>query len=396
VGRVTPFFSNFNAGEWSPELWGRIDLQKYTNACRTQLNFIGTYIGAATRRPGTRFTFSTKNDQAARLIPFEFSIEQAYVIEAGDLYFRFYKDRGRIDTVPGTAYEIVSPYASSTLPNIKWAQSADVLYMVHPTVSIKKLSRTGHTSWSIADLNFLDGPYLDVNVSVTTFTPSGTTGAITITASAATFVSTDVGRLIRIKHSTTWGYAKITAFTSTTVVSATVVNAFGATTASRDWRLGAWSNTTGWPSCVTFYEERLYFASTRAQPQTLWASVAGDYENFAPSTTAGVITADSALTFTISDDRVNAIQWLSAGLKLAIGTSGGEFIAQASTLNEALTADNITIRRQTTIGSASINPARINQTVLYVQRLRQKLFEYAYDVVENNATAPKCQYSPGI
>ncbi len=87
--RVAPVFTTFNAGEWSPELHGRIDLAKYPNACRTLQNMIPLPQGAATRRPGTRFVAETKNSGPARLIPFRFSSEQSYAIEAGDQYLRF-------------------------------------------------------------------------------------------------------------------------------------------------------------------------------------------------------------------------------------------------------------------------------------------------------------------
>ena len=106
-------------------------------------------------------------------------------------------------------------------------------------------------------------------------TPSGTTGSITITASSATFASTDVDRLIRFSN----GYAKITGFTSTTVVDATVKDDFDNTNAVTAWKLGAFSDTTGHPSCVSFFEQRLVFAGTTNEPQTLYFSKSGDYEN---------------------------------------------------------------------------------------------------------------------
>ena len=72
-------------------------------------------------------------------------------------------------------------------------------------------------------------------------TPSGTSGSITITASAPTFVSDDVNRLINFSN----GYAKITGFTSDTVVSATVEDNFDNTNAVTDWKLGAFSTSDG-------------------------------------------------------------------------------------------------------------------------------------------------------
>ena len=49
--------------------------------------------------------------------------------------------------------------------------------------------------------------------------------------------------------------------------------------ATDDFALGAFSETTGYPSCVTFFEQRLVFAGTTSQPQTLYFSKSGDYEN---------------------------------------------------------------------------------------------------------------------
>jgi hypothetical protein len=380
--RVAPLLATFNGGEWSPHLYGRTDLSRYANACKRLENFIPLVQGAATRRPGTRFVASTKNDGVVRLIPFEFSITQAYVIEAGAGYFRFYKDDGRIETAPGVAYEIATPYGAQHLDGLKWTQSADVLYLCHPTLQPRKLTRTGHASWTLTPLETQDGPYLEVNAEGTkTLQPSATTGAVTITAVGfAPFVAGDIGRPLRIKHGATWGWARVTGLTSASQVTATVGAPFGGTSASSDWRLGAWSDANGWPACVTFHEERLVCAGSLANPQTLWFSASGNFESFAPSKADGTVEDDAAITVTIADDRVNAIRWLSSGKELAIGTVGGEFTAAASSLNEAITPSNITVRRESTIGSADSMPVRIGQAVLYIQRARRKVMEFGYSI----------------
>ncbi len=383
--RASHLLSTFNGGEWSPELYGRIDLDKYRNACRRIENFVLLAQGPATRRPGTKFIAPTKGDGVVRLLPFEFSTEQAYVIEAGASYFRFYMNGGRIETAPGVAYEIATPYGIGDLAGLKWAQSADVLYLVHPNFPPYKLARSGHTNWSLAAIDFQDGPYLEENVTATTLTPAAASGTnVTLTASASLFSANDVGRLVRIKHTSSWGWAKIVGFTSATQVKIDIKSAFGGTGAVTSWRLGAWSIGTGWPSTVTFHEERLFLANSKLQPQTLWASVSGAYESFSPSGVDSVVKDDHALNFTIADDRVNAIRWMSAGKSLALGTTGGEFNLTASTLNEALTPSNVTVRRETTNGSADIRPERIGAAVLYVQRAGRKLYEMAYSF-ENDA-----------
>ena len=376
---INPLMASFNGGEWSGEIWGRSDIQKYPNAAKKQKNFISLPSGMLKSRPGTRFVSSTKDNLIARIIPFEFSRLQAYILEFTNFKMRVFKDNGIVEIIPGTPYEATSPYSEIQIANIKYAQSNDVLYIVHPSLRPKKLTRTGHAIWTFSDIQFIDGPYLDINSSPTTLTPSAITGAITITASSNLFVSTDVGRLVRIKNGATWGWAEITAYTSATQVSANVKGDFAAATATKEWRLGAWSDTTGWPSVVVFYERRIFYANSTTQPQTLWGSVTDDFENFAPSKTDGVVVASNALTYTIDDNQVHNIQWLVSSERLMIGTASAEFIAQASTLNEGLTPNNITIRSKSRIGSADVMPVLIDQSIIYVQTAARSMYELIFE-----------------
>ena len=97
MARTTIAFTNFTAGELSPRLDGRTDLGKYFNGCKTLENMVVHPHGAATRRPGTKFIHEVKTSSAqTRLIPFEFSTTQTYIMEFGNQYIRFYKDNGII------------------------------------------------------------------------------------------------------------------------------------------------------------------------------------------------------------------------------------------------------------------------------------------------------------
>ena len=206
--KASPAQTNFTAGELSPRLEGRIDLSKYFNGARTLLNMIPQQQGGAQRRSGFRFVSEAK-DSAKRtaLLPFEFNVEQAYILEFGDFYCRFYRNHGQIVDVEGAVYEISTPYAQHDLFDsdgrclIKTAQSADVLYLCHPSYPPYTLSRTGHTNWSIQKLAFTDGPYLSTNSSSVTLTSSsGTVGSgRSLTASTSLFAPTDVGRIVRKK-----------------------------------------------------------------------------------------------------------------------------------------------------------------------------------------------------
>ncbi|HEX7005591.1 MAG TPA: hypothetical protein VF274_00500, partial [Alphaproteobacteria bacterium] len=182
-------------------------------------------------------------------------------------------------------------------------------------------------------------------------------------------------------------YAKITTFVDATHVTAEVKNSFGATTATKTWRLGSWSETTGWPACSTFYEDRLFFGGEPLQ--RIDGSKSGDYENFAPSADDGTVADDNALAFTLNANDVNVIRWLIDDENgLIIGTVGGEWILRPSNQNEALTPTNVKATRTTTRGSSDQQPVKAGKAVLFVQRARRKVFEIAYVFADDNYRAP--------
>ncbi len=193
---------NFNGGEWSPLGKYRVDQQKYYSACQTMENMLPTPLGAAIRRPGTKYIATTKASTQVRLLPFEFSTTDTYQIGAGNLYFRFYRNGAQIaDPVDSSIpYEISHVYTTAQLRDIQYIQINDIMYMVHPDVAPQRLVRTSHTSWSIADTVFSKGPFTDENTTTTTISSSATTGSVTLTASTSTFTAGHVGSLWKLIH----------------------------------------------------------------------------------------------------------------------------------------------------------------------------------------------------
>lgn len=323
----------------------------------------------------------------------------SFTATAADFYVQFSNELGKAVQVDNIALlddapvELNTPYAEADLYQIEGPQSADILYMFHGSYPSYRLERRGHTTWSLIEVPWQDGPWLPENTTTTTLTASGATGlGITITASSVNgindgegFKSTDIGRLIRLTDSATlnWGWGVITAFTDTTHVTLDVERTFTVTTAETTWRLGSWSATTGYPSTGAFFEQRLYAAGITDQPQTFWASQTADFENHGPDsdpttgTYDGTVQDDDALDFTISADNVNAIRWMSAGEDtLSIGTTGGEWIPSAT--GSVITPSDITVRRQTTHGSAQIAPVRVDNIVLFAQRAKRKIREFGF------------------
>src|SRR6185369_9410650 len=79
--------------------------------------------------------------------------------------------------------------------------------------------------------------------------------------------------------------------------------------ASTVWRLGKWSDTTGWPWLTTFWQQRLFFVGTNNQPNAIEGSQTGDFTNFAPTKADSSVVDTSALSWVMSDDQVNAARW---------------------------------------------------------------------------------------
>jgi hypothetical protein len=247
--KVTLTQTNFTAGELAPRLLGRVDIARYQNGAKTIENAHPVTHGGCRRRPGTLFVAAAKNaNKTARLIPYVFSRDQAYMLEFGDQYLRVFKDGGQIESSPGVPYEIATPYTEAMLPDLDYVQGADTMFIAHPSVAIYRLRRFGHASWDMSAAPFSVTPFdeIGVNPATTCTLSSAAVGSgRTFTAGAASFEASDVGREIWSSA----GVAKITGYTSTTVVTATITVAFQSTSlASGAWTIAGSPQTTCTPS----------------------------------------------------------------------------------------------------------------------------------------------------
>lgn len=219
MAKASPALTSFAAGELAPQMEGRIDVDKYGVGCHTLENFHCLVQGPAQRRAGTRFVAEVKSSaNRTWLRRFEFSNTQAFQIEFGDRYCRFYTNHGQVLS-GGIPYEIVSPYAVADLTNsegafaLQFEQSGDVLYIAgggagsgYPPYT---LTRFSDTNWVFAQFAPTDGPFLEMNAATgvgntgIAMYASGTSGSVTIKAVGGNvFSSTDVGRLIRLQVQT--------------------------------------------------------------------------------------------------------------------------------------------------------------------------------------------------
>jgi hypothetical protein len=199
--KASPILSSFNGGEYSPLIEGRTDYAKYPKGLRKMVNFIPSIQGPAIRRGGTRFVAETKDSSSRSwLVKFQFSVSQAYTLEFGNGYIRFYTNHGQV--ISGASpYEIASPYSAADLVGddgtlaLRYAQSADVIYIFHPRYQPRKLARVGALDWTITPIEFRNGPFDTQNEDQTSFISINTAVTQAI-ASSPIFTADMVGSLL--------------------------------------------------------------------------------------------------------------------------------------------------------------------------------------------------------
>ena len=191
--------TSFASGEISPSLFGRPDLAKYASGLRRCENFVIHPHGGLTKRSGMRFVAKAKGK--CRLVEFEYSIDQTYVLEFGNYYVRFYRDGAQIQS-GSTPYEVVTPYPLADIDGLSFTQSADVLYIVHKNHKPRELYRVNDTNWVLSDFAFKNGPWRNhgADMEGVTVGLSAKTGNITLTASSALFKAGHVGGLFSVVH----------------------------------------------------------------------------------------------------------------------------------------------------------------------------------------------------
>ena len=144
----------FTAGELAPAIYGRIDLAKYNIGLRKAKNVIIHAHGGASNRAGLEFVREVKSSaNGARLVPFEFNDDNAYMLEFGHGYFRVFKNGGAVLS-GGNPYEVLTTYGSTHVYDLILAQDADVMYSAHGSFAPRRVSRFADDNWTIGDVTF--------------------------------------------------------------------------------------------------------------------------------------------------------------------------------------------------------------------------------------------------
>lgn len=217
--------------------------------------------------------------------------------------------------------------------------------------------------------------------STFTLTASSTTGI----NNDAGFKATDVGRLIRLRGSDgAWRSANITAFTSATAVTVELLDdPLPDLKPIQAFRLSYWSDTTGWPNCGDYFDDRLWLCGSTSAPDMFAGSVVGSYNNFSQTDLLGVVLDDNAIAARLNSRKLSRIQWIASDNRGVIFGTGSEEYVYAAPDNQALTARNGKAKSYTKRGSANVEPVQIDSQVLHVQRGGRSVREFSY-IFEND------------
>lgn len=225
--KARPIRTTFSKGELSPLLEGQTTLQAYFEGGQTVENFLILRQGGLDRWPGSRHIAEVKDSSKDTILwPFQFSVDDAYILEVGDLYIRIYKDKARVES-GGSPVEVATTFAVADIRSIHLTQSADVLFTFHEGYQQRKLSRVSDTSWSISVQTAVPPPSFeaDVNLAELIGIAANTGTSQAVRAKSGIFLAADVGRQI-ISGA---GRATITAYTDTSNVTVDILDNFSQT-----------------------------------------------------------------------------------------------------------------------------------------------------------------------
>lgn len=380
---------SFARGEITPALYARSDQVAYATGLRTCRNFLVQRTGGVTNRPGTEFVDAAAGS-VVRLIPFTFSNAdgQAYALVFTNLLVEFVRNGAFL----GAPYSVVTPYLAADLADLHVTQSADVLTIVHPSYPPATLSRLADTNWVYATITFAPSVAAPINVVKNPITPPGTFNQWVVTAVDATtgvesVASASVGRAsidLPIARTITWdavpNAASYNVYKGGTpdgsiAVDFGFIGSSGQVTAFFDDNLtpdmqnratiarNPFGVADSYPATVNYYQSRQVFGGSVTDPQTVYTSRTGDYQNL---TVSSPTQDNDAITFGLASKKVNTIRHLlDTGTELVVLTSGAEWSVDGDAAG-VLRPTDINARCISQHGSSTLAPLQLDKRVLYV------------------------------
>lgn len=392
-------FNMFNGGEIAPMMWGRFDQPRYQSGAYLMRNAVPLPQGGWTRRPGLVHCGQTKEqavDAPVLLVSFVFGVRDTRHLEFGPGYMRVWRSNGVPQTVAGGApYEIATPYIAADLPGLRFAQSADVVFVASENHPPAKISRYGDTDWRYAAISFTPPiaapgqPSLAVGGSVpgsgsqtysyvvTAIDP--VTGAMSAPSTARDLNASTLSTTyyIDIAWSAVAGVTEYHVYRKKAGVYGFIGRALGGETTFRDNNISPDTADTppniktpfvgegNYPRLVFFHQQRLGWAGTRNRPLTFWLSQSANFESLAASVPPK---DDDAIEATLAGQQANKVLWVKPDRDvLCIGTEGGVYLMRPIN-SGVLTPGNVSFPLQSDTGGMELPALGAGQSVLFIRR----------------------------
>ena len=370
--------TSFASGEVSPWLIGRGDLRAHENGAARLRNIYVHPTGGLIRRAGLRYVATARG--RGRLVPLEFNTQQVYLLVFSDRRVDVYQNGVRVA-------DLITPWHEQHLPQLCWTQSADTLLIVTPDVPPQRITRHAATDWRIGTWTFavqdngrIDQPHYKFAPAGASLQATAVAGTVHLTARDAagqfdgtTFIPEHVGTRLRLQDKE----LQITQYINGASVYAYAYEQLVDTNPTRDWTEQSFSNVRGYPTSVSFHQDRLVIGGSRDLPNRLWLSKSADLFNF----DQGEGLDDEVIEFSLLSDQLNAIRAVFSGRHLQVFTSGAEWMVTG----DPLTPTNIQLHRQTRVGSPTdrtVPPRDVDGATVYVPRNSGQLREFLFTDVE--------------
>ena len=314
---------------------------------------------------------------------------------------------GAATTASGTnaarVYTLATPYLEADLFALHFAQNSDVLTIVHPGYAARELARLGATNWTLTAISFAPSATVPTGVGVVaTIGTAGNQspqnyvvtaiGADGVTESLPSSIAGTSNNLSVAGNYNTLSWSAVTGATrynvykqrggsfgyigQTTSLSIVDDNVLADTTKTPPEDVYSLNTGTGdYPSAVTYYEQRRWFAGTSTEPQNVWATRNGTESNLTSSLPSQ---EDDGLEFRIASRQQNAIRHLLPLADLIALTVGGEFRIFADNAPN-ITPTSLSIKPQGYSGANNVQPALTSSSILYVQAQGSRVREMAYN-----------------
>ena len=374
MGNFIKTQTSFADGEVSPNFFANSDIHGLSRL--ENMDIIPG--GGLRRRPGLKKIAKLSGN--ARLISFSVSETENYVLAIMNGLVRIFSGDSFVQ-------DIFAPWTSSDLGRLQYAQRFGTIIFVHPDYRPKILYRDNgifkFTNFSFTSSDGgenIDIPFMRFedsdNINIT-LTMVNSTAHLNTNQDFWTPNSVDSHLSFLNK---TW---LITSYVGPREVTAVCNGVFSVPNAPiYDWQESVFSPRRGWPSSITFHQNRLVFGGSKSWPGGVWMSHVGQHRNF----NTGTGLDDEAIYFTLLSSRRQHICTLVSSDNLQILTSEGEWAVS----NKPLTPESVNIKMHTTIGCIAdtyLPPQEIDGATVFVSNNKRDIRQMVLDDLGENYRA---------